>query len=122
MRGRYPCGGMHRREFLGATAVASWGAAVASWGASAVSAQEPRRKSDPAIPGGTLGIPGPYPGRVIEVRNPGLVHDGRRDRAAVRGRGDLGGHAPHRLLRQALTMVRMWSVPVASASRMVLPV
>src|SRR5438477_248961 len=62
----------------------SWGAAVASWGASAVSAQEPRRKSDPAIPGGTLGIPGPYPGRVIEVRNPGLVHDGRRDRAAVR--------------------------------------
>lgn len=61
MRGRYPCEGMNRREFVEAAAFSILGAAVAS-------AQEPKEKADPA-PGRTLGIPGPYPGRVIEIRN-----------------------------------------------------
>jgi uncharacterized protein (DUF362 family) len=67
---------MHRREFVGA--------AAAILGASFVSAQEPKKAAEPDIPNRGLGVPGPYPGRVIEVRNPALIRDGRRDRAAVR--------------------------------------
>ncbi len=77
MRGRYPCGGMHRREFAGAAALSMIGAAVAA-------AQGPKAGADPAAPGGTLGVPGPYPGRVIEVRNPAMIRRGQKDRAAVR--------------------------------------
>jgi uncharacterized protein (DUF362 family) len=77
MRGRYPCGGMHRREFLGA-------AAVPLLMQSALKAQEPKGGANPAAAGGPLGIPGPYPGRVIEVRNPALDRGARKDRAAVR--------------------------------------
>ena len=77
MRGRYPCGGMHRREFLGA-------AAVPFLVQSAVKAQEPKDGANPPTAGWPLGIPGPYPGRVIEVRNPALDRGARKDRAAVR--------------------------------------
>src|SRR6476661_7836056 len=63
MRGQYPCGGIHRREFLGA-------AAVSMLGTSVVSARQPGGQAAPARQGGALGVPGPYPGRVIEVRNP----------------------------------------------------
>jgi uncharacterized protein (DUF362 family) len=68
---------MDRRDFLGA-------AALPLLVNSVVSAQKPNGKAQ-AVPGvPTLGIPGPYPGRVIEVQNPGLAKNGRRDRAAVR--------------------------------------
>src|SRR4029077_18701063 len=77
MRRRYPCGGMHRREFVGAAAASILGASVAS-------AQQSRGGSSPARQGGTLGIPGPYPGRVVEVQNPALKRGGPGDRAAVR--------------------------------------
>ena len=52
-------------------------------GVTAVSAQE---KGETARGGsrGELGVPGPYPGRVVEVRNPALVKDGKRNREAVR--------------------------------------
>jgi uncharacterized protein (DUF362 family) len=64
---------MQRREFLAA--------AASTLGTAATWAQEPKSKTAPA---GELGIPGPYPGRVIEVHNPLLVRDGQRNRAAVR--------------------------------------
>ena len=31
-----------------------------------------------------LGMPGPYPGRVIEVQHPGSVTDGERDQTAIK--------------------------------------
>jgi uncharacterized protein (DUF362 family) len=77
MQGQYPCGGVLRREFLGA-------AAVSILGASVVSAQELKKSTDLAREGEALGIPGPYPGRVIEARNPALIRDGRKDRTAIR--------------------------------------
>jgi uncharacterized protein (DUF362 family) len=77
MSGRYPCGGLHRREFLSA-------AAVSMLGASVVSAQQPTKKAAPARPLGRLGIPGPYPGRVIEVPNPALKRRPGGNRAAMR--------------------------------------
>ncbi len=77
MRGRYPCGGIHRREFLSA-------AAVSLLGASTVSGQQPKGGGAPVRPVGALGVPGPYPGRVIEVRNPALKREGGGNRAAVR--------------------------------------
>ena len=41
-------------------------------------------------PGGTLGVPGPYPGRVIEVRNPALKRDAGGT-ARPSGRPSTGG-------------------------------
>src|SRR5205814_5560205 len=41
-------------------------------------------KAGPARAGGPLGIPGPYPGRVIEIPNPALKRGGGGNRAAVR--------------------------------------
>jgi uncharacterized protein (DUF362 family) len=77
MRGQYPCGGTHRREFLGATAISLLGAAT-------VTGQQPKEGRAPGTPARTLGIPGPYPGRVIEVRNLALKRDAGDNRAAVR--------------------------------------
>ena len=79
MRNGYPCGGMHRRDFVGAATLAMAGAALAA-------AQQPAGGPGPAPRGRgeALGVPGPYPGRVIEVRNPAMIRDGRKDRAAIR--------------------------------------
>ena len=79
MRERYSCGGVHRREFLRAAA------AVPILGASAVSAQPPGQAAAPSSPVAALGVPGPYPGRVIEVRNPAL-----KTRHSDRPCGDAG--------------------------------
>jgi hypothetical protein len=66
MSARYPCGGMHRREFQGA-------ASLPFLVQSALKAQEPPKgAANPSPPGGPLGVPGPYPGRVVEVRNQAL--------------------------------------------------
>ena len=56
----YPCGGMGRRGFLASAALPL----ITSLHASA---QEPKLAAAKAAAGGQLGIPGPYPGRVIEV-------------------------------------------------------
>jgi uncharacterized protein (DUF362 family) len=77
MRGRYPCGGIHRREFLGA-------AALSTLAATGASAQQSRGRAEPARQGGSLGVPGPGRGRVIEVHNPALKRGGPSNRAAFR--------------------------------------
>ncbi len=79
MRERYPCGNLRRREFVGTAA-----AAFSMLGAMNVSAQQPGKQGASAPPGESLGIPGPYPGRVIEVRNRALQRDRAGSRAAVR--------------------------------------
>jgi uncharacterized protein (DUF362 family) len=76
MHGRYPCGGLHRREFAAA--------ALSMIGAATAAAQEPKAGARPAAGPGTLGVPGPYPGRVVEVRNPNMLRDGKKDRESIR--------------------------------------
>ncbi len=72
MSGHYPCGGLNRRHLLlGAAAV------VPMLSALHVSAQEK------TLERGKLGIPGPYPGRVVEVRNPAMIKDGVKNREAI---------------------------------------
>jgi hypothetical protein len=68
---------LHRREFAGAAALSMIGAAVAA-------AQAPKAGTRPADRPGGPGVPGPYPGRVIEVRNPAMLRNGQKDRAAIR--------------------------------------
>jgi uncharacterized protein (DUF362 family) len=73
-----------RREFL-ASALAA-GAALPLLGGTHVSAQEKRE----VLPSGALGLPGPWPGRVVEVRHPGMIRDGVKHREPIRkavGRG-----------------------------------
>lgn len=69
----HTCGGMGRRQFLAAGALLPL---VGSW------------KSAPAAPvnsaSKSLGVPGPYPGRVIEARNPAMIHDGNKSRDAIK--------------------------------------
>ena len=90
MLGRYPCGGLRRRDFLGTSALAATANLMAS--AELVSAQEPStgNKVGTSRPEGKLGVPGPYPGRVIEVQHPGLVQGAGRDREAIKKTLDLG--------------------------------
>ena len=78
---RYPCGGVGRRQFLaGAAALPALVGRLAS-------AQEPGAVKP--LPG-QLGVPGPFPGRVIEARNPAMIRDGKRDRGAIKATLDRG--------------------------------
>jgi uncharacterized protein (DUF362 family) len=72
----YPCGGIGRREFLAA-------AALPGLVGLNVSAAEPKAVKTPTPPG-KLGIPGPYPGVVVEARNPGMIQEGVRSREAIK--------------------------------------
>jgi hypothetical protein len=78
MAKRYPCGGLGRRQFLAGAAAMPVLAGVH------VSAQEPKAAAGKAAPGEKFGVPGPYPGRVIEVRNPKMIRDGKKDREAIK--------------------------------------
>ena len=84
MAQRYPCGGVNRRHFL--AGAASTPLAAAGLGGRIVSAQE----KGAIAAGERLGVPGPYPGRVVEVRHPGMIRDGVKDAAAVRAGLDRG--------------------------------
>jgi len=80
--GRLSCG-IDRRTFLGA-------AAIPFLGMPAVSAQQSGGGPQPAGQGGKLGVPGPYPGRVIEVQSARLKRSAKADRAAIRAALDRG--------------------------------
>lgn len=79
MNQRYPCGGLRRRDFLAAVATLPATASI-------VSASEPKAAADPKTLdlAGKLGVPGPWPGRVVEVKNPAMIHDGVKNRDAVK--------------------------------------
>ena len=79
MSKRYPCGGVGRREFL-----ASGLAMNLLAGGTLVSAQESKAAAGKADPGEKFGVPGPYPGRVIEVRNQAMIKDGVKNREAIK--------------------------------------
>ena len=61
MSTRYPCGGLGRRQFLAGAA------ALPALAVQHVSAQEPRSAGGQPVAEEAFGIPGPYPGRVVEV-------------------------------------------------------
>jgi hypothetical protein len=48
-----------------------------------VSAQESRAAAGKADPDTKWGVPGPYPGKVIEVRNPGMIKKNVKNRASI---------------------------------------
>jgi hypothetical protein len=86
--------GVHRRDFLGLGAAVPLIAAATS--VAHVSAQErsaPDKQRDPTA---KWGVPGPYPGRVVEVRAPGMIQNDVKDRgtierAVARGMTELTG-------------------------------
>ena len=77
---RYPCGSIRRREFLAAAA------ALPVLGGGAVAAQQPKAGGDARLHprSDALGLPGPFPGRVVEVRNPRMSKDRKKDPREIR--------------------------------------
>ena len=82
MADRYPCGTPTRRSFLSAMAAA----VPIIEGYRTVSASEPSPLIHvPGTLAENLGIPGPYPGRVIEVRNKTMSSDPKtKNREAIK--------------------------------------
>jgi hypothetical protein len=80
-------GGVGRRQFLAAGAAVP---ALAGVSFTYVSAQEPKAAAGNLAAGQKWGIPGPYPGRVIEVRNPRMIKSGVKSREAIHAGVDRG--------------------------------
>ncbi len=87
MSHRNPCRGLVRREFLGAAAAIP---GLAALPVEHASAQESRTAPGKAGLQEKWGIPGPFPGRVVEVRNPRMIHSGARSRASIKQSVDRG--------------------------------
>ncbi|MBX6311356.1 MAG: DUF362 domain-containing protein [Isosphaeraceae bacterium] len=80
MQKRYPCGGIKRREFLAGAA-----AAMPLLAGGVAAAQGPQFQTTKPTPrSDALGIPGPFPGRVVEVRNPRMIKEGVKNREAIK--------------------------------------
>ena len=78
---KYSKVGVSRRAFLSGTAAAGVVAASPfTWAAEEkkLNSQIAAAQASIAAPKGKMGIPGPYPGRVIEVHHPGSLKDSRR--------------------------------------------
>lgn len=92
MQHRYPCGRIDRRAFLRASAVSVPVIAALPEPAAAAGSQiaSTTHHGTMAAPETKLAIPGLYPGRVIEVKNPRMIVAGKRDRAAIRASMDRG--------------------------------
>jgi uncharacterized protein (DUF362 family) len=58
--------------------------------ASYVSAQEPKAAAGKTGPEEKWGVPGPYPGRVIEVQNPRMIQSDVKNRSAIKEAVDRG--------------------------------
>jgi uncharacterized protein (DUF362 family) len=59
-------------------------AVTAIEGVRRVSASESKLLADPLLDRSKLGIPGPFPGRVIEARHPSMSNGGKKDREAIK--------------------------------------
>ena len=79
MQHRYPCGSMSRRQFLAASAATvpliSGVPLLAAAQGAAVLGKTTHQGGD-GKPLSKLERPGLYPGRVIEVKNPRMIHNG----------------------------------------------
>ncbi|MDX2037986.1 MAG: DUF362 domain-containing protein [Isosphaeraceae bacterium] len=84
---RYPCGTIARREFLTSAAASTLPLLVGTQ-VSAAMKDEPKaaakKTGKPVLGDGSLGLPGPYPGRVVEVRNKAMIKDGVKNREAIK--------------------------------------
>jgi len=79
MAGQPTCGGFSRRRLLAGISALS-----VLEGVRLVSAAQPQAAAKPAGIREELGIPGPYPGRVIEVRNPAMIRGGVKNREPIK--------------------------------------
>ncbi|MFM7592861.1 MAG: hypothetical protein ACKO85_13825, partial [Isosphaeraceae bacterium] len=81
----YPCGKLSRRALLaGMSTLPIIGATQH------ISASEAKSLKDPLFDKSRLGLPGPFPGRVIEAKNPLLIQNGKRSRDAIKATLDRG--------------------------------
>ena len=80
MASTHPCGGLKRRRLLGVAAAI---AAQSGLPSLIVSAQESRAAAGRADDDAKWGIPGPYPGRVVEVRKPDMIRNDVKNREAI---------------------------------------
>jgi hypothetical protein len=87
MSDRNPRRGLVRREFLGAVAVVP---GLTALPITHVSAQESRAAAGKAGVDEKWGVPGPFPGRVVEIRNPRMIRSGVKNRAAIKQSVDRG--------------------------------
>jgi len=74
---------LNRRTLLAGAAGAAAGAVLGYAGRGWLGLLGPPSEAPLVVPG-TLGIPGPYPGRVVEVHHPAAATGNRRNRQAVR--------------------------------------
>ena len=83
-----------RRAFVGGVIAGAIGGGLATWAGRALWQPAQSRGQSPigptAVFTGELGIPGPYPGRVIEVAHAGSVTKGDRSRDAIKAMIDRG--------------------------------
>ncbi len=75
------------------------------WPSNQVEANSPTSQASISALEDQPGMPGPYPGRVIEVQHPGSVTDGQRNRAAVKAMIQRG---MQQLVPEAETAVDAW--------------
>ena len=104
---RYPCESVSRRQFLAASAASvpliSGAPLLAAAQGAAVIGKTTHQGGD-GKPLGKFAAPGLYPGHVIEVKNPRMIHNGHRDRAAIKATLDTGMKA----LTGAADAVEAW--------------
>jgi uncharacterized protein (DUF362 family) len=80
-----------RRAFVGGVVTGAIGGGLATWGLGNRFRHGPPIGQAPIRPlSQELGIPGPYPGRVVEVAHAGSVTSGRRNRDAVKAMVERG--------------------------------
>src|SRR4051794_31616967 len=80
-------GCLGRRQFLAVSAAAPTLAVMSS---AYTSAQEPKAAAGTTGPDQKWGVPGPYPGRVIEIRNRQMIKQDVKNRAAIHETVDRG--------------------------------
>jgi hypothetical protein len=96
MQHRYPCGGVSRRRFLAASAISAASVPLISRASAEAAPQGSSPIGKTTHHGGDgkplskLAVPGLYPGRVVEVKNPGMIRDGTKDAQAIKASMDLG--------------------------------
>jgi hypothetical protein len=92
MHHRYPCGGSNRRDFLTGAATTAATLPILSGLASAAEPESAPKSSVAAVSHhggpvearGKLSAPGLYPGRVVEVQNPGMIQGGVKHLEAIK--------------------------------------
>ncbi len=86
---RYPCGGIGRRQFLLASSLFPIAGQAANSAFGQIAGKTTHHGQAPA-PSRIPGLPGLYPGKVIEARNPRMIRSGARSQEAIKAAMDRG--------------------------------